>query len=261
VDRLLADLAPQAALFMLIATRLSAMIAVAPVFSSRTIPVRVKAGLVILVSWITLPLVAEQGGQVPDELIALSLLMVKEAIIGFAFGLVAQFLFAAVQTAGAFIDLTAGFAISQTLDPASNASVSVLGRWYNLIAISSFLAIGGHQLLVAGVVRSFGLAPPLSDPDMGAVIGGVLAQADDILLVVVQIGAPIMGALLVTDVTLGIISRSVPQMNVFIVGLPLKIVVALAGTAILLPAFIGLTNALAGDMLSDMSAIMRAAGG
>lgn len=260
MERLLAELAPQAALFVLIATRLSAMIAVAPVFSSRTVPVRVKAGLVVLVSWITLPLVAEQGGQVPDGALALALLMGKEAVIGFAFGLVAQFLFAAVQTAGAFIDVSAGFAISQTLDPASNASISILGRWYNLIAVASFLALGGHQLLVAGVVRSFALAPPLSDPDLGAVIAGVLEQADDILLVVVQIGAPIIGALLVTDVTLGIISRSVPQMNVFIVGLPLKIVVALAGSAILLPAFIGLTSALAGQMFSDMSAIMRAAG-
>jgi flagellar biosynthesis protein FliR len=261
VDRLLAELAPQAALFMLIATRLSAMIVVAPVFSSRTIPVRVKAGLVILVSWITLPIVAAEGGTVPDGLVPLAVLAVKEAIIGFAFGLVAQFLFAAVQTAGAFIDVTAGFAISQTLDPTSGASISILGRWYNLIAISAFLALGGHQLLVAGVVRSFTLAPPLSSPDLGAVVQGVLAQADDILLVVVQIGAPVIGALLVTDVTLGVISRAVPQMNVFIVGLPLKIIVALAGSAILLPAFIGLTNQLAGGMFSDLSEIVRAAGG
>ncbi len=260
MERLLADLAPQAALFILIATRMSAMMAVAPVFSARTVPVRVKAGLVILISWITLPLVAQEGGTVPDGLLALAVLTVKEAIIGVAFGLVAQFLFAAVQTAGAFIDVSAGFAISQTIDPASNASVSILGRWYNLIAVSAFLALGGHQLLVAGVVRSFTLAPPLADPDLGAVVRGVLEQADDIFLVVVQIGAPIIGALLVTDVTLGVISRSVPQMNVFIVGLPLKIVVALAGTAILLPAFISLTNSLAGQMFSDMSEIMRAAG-
>lgn len=260
MERLLADLAPQATLFVLIATRLSAMMAIAPVFSSRSIPVRVKAGLVILISWISLPLVAEQGGMVPDGLVALGVLIMKEAIIGFAFGLVAQFLFAAVQTAGAFIDVTAGFAISQTLDPTSNANISILGRWYNLIAISSFLALGGHQLLIAGVVRSFTLAPPLSDPDLGAVVAGVLERADDIMLVVVQIGAPIIGALLVTDVTLGVISRSVPQMNIFIVGLPLKIIVALAGSAILLPAFITLTNSLAGQMFSDMSDIMRAAG-
>lgn len=261
MDQLLAQLAPQAALFMLIATRLSAMFIVAPVFSSRMIPARIKAGLVIIISYITLPIVAAEGGTVPEGIVAFATLAVKEAIIGFAFGLVAQFLFAAFQTAGAFIDVTAGFAIAQTFDPTSNVSTSILGRWYNLVAIAAFLALGGHQLLVAGVVRSFTLAPPLANPDLHAVVAGVLDQADDILLVVVQIGAPIIGALLITDVTLGVISRSVPQMNVFIVGLPLKIIVALAGSAILLPAMIGLTNSLTSQMFSDLSHIMRAAGG
>ena len=261
MDQLLAQLAPQAALFMLIATRLSAMFVVAPVFSSRMIPARIKAGLVIIVSYITLPIVAAEGGTVPNGVIAFATLAIKEAIIGFAFGLVAQFLFAAFQTAGAFIDVTAGFAISQTFDPNTNASIAILGRWYNMSAITSFLAIGGHQLLVAGVVRSFTLAPPLASPNLHAVITGVLDQADDILLVVVEVGAPVIGALLITDVTLGIISRSVPQMNVFIVGLPLKIIVALAGSAILLPAMLSLTTSLSAQMFSDLSQIMRAAGG
>ena len=222
---------------------------------------RLKAGLVILISYIALPVVAAEGGTIPDGIAGFATLAVKEAVIGFAFGLVAQFLFAAIQTAGAFIDVTAGFAISQTLDPTSNASISILGRWYNLVAISAFLALGGHQLLVAGVVRSFTLAPPLADPDMGALVAGVLHHADAIFLVVVQIGAPIIGALLITDVTLGVISRSVPQMNVFMVGMPLKIIIALAGSAILLPAFIGLTNSLTGRMFSDLSELMRAVGG
>jgi flagellar biosynthesis protein FliR len=261
VDQQLAELAPQAALFMLIATRLSAMLAVAPVFSSSMIPVRVKAGLVIVISYLTLPVVAHEGGTVPDGVVAFGVLAVKEALIGLGFGLVAQFLFAAIQTAGAFIDVSAGFAIAQTLDPTTNNTTSVLGRWYSLVATSCFLAMGGLQLLVAGIVRSFTLAPPLANPDLHAVVTGVLDRADDILLVTVQIGAPVIGALLVTDVTLGIISRSVPQMNVFIVGMPLKIVVALAGSAILLPAMVALTNGLTGNMFSDMSAIMRAAGG
>lgn len=261
MDALLADLAPQAILFLLIATRLSAMMLVAPVFSSRTIPVRVKAGLVILVSYIALPLVAAEGGRVPSDPLELVLLAGKEAVIGLAFGLVAQFLFAAVQTAGAFIDINAGFAIAQAIDPTTSSSTTILGRWYNVVAVSAFLALGGQELLVAGVVRSFDLAPPLADLDMGAVVAGVLAQADDILLVVVQLSAPILGALLITDVTLGIISRAVPQMNVFIVGLPLKIIIALAGSAILLPAFIVLMNSLTGRMFSDLSHIMRAAGG
>jgi len=111
------------------------------------------------------------------------------------------------------------------------------------------------------VVRSFVLAPPLASPDLNALVIGVLDRADDILLVVVQIGAPLIGALLITDITIGVISRSVPQMNVFIVGLPLKIIVALAGSAILLPAMIGLINSLTNQMFSDLSHIMRATGG
>lgn len=260
MDQILAQLAPQATLFMLIATRLSAMMAVAPVFSSRVIPVRVKAGLVIVISFVALPGVADLGGTVPQGLLPFFILAAKEAIIGFAFGLIAQFLFAAIQTAGAFIDASAGFAVAQTLDPSSNATVSVLGRWYNLVAISCFIALGGAQFLVAGIVRSFALAPPLAPLDIGAAVQGVLVNADQIFLVVVMVAAPIIAALLITDVTLGIISRSVPQMNVFIVGMPLKIIVALAGSAILLPAFIGLTNTLTGEMFVDLSHMMRGIG-
>lgn len=257
---ILTDLAPHAVLFMLIATRLSAMMAAAPILGSRTIPMRVKAGLVVLISFITLPLVAAEGGAVPTNGVAIAGLVAKEAVIGFAFGLVAQMLFAAVQTAGGYIDLGAGFAIAQSFDPASNSTVSVLGRYYNLVAVTAFVATGGVQLLVGGVVRSFLLAPPLADLDMGAVVQGVLERADDILLVAVQISAPLLGAMVVADITLGIISRSVPQMNVFIVGLPLKMAVALAGTAILLPTFIVFMNTLGTQMLSDISSMMRAAG-
>jgi flagellar biosynthesis protein FliR len=261
MDQLLTGLAPNAVLFMLIATRLSAMMVAAPVLSSRTIPMRVKAGLVVLISFVTLPLVAAEGGSVPTSGVAIAGLAVKEAVIGFAFGLVAQMLFAAVQTAGAYVDLGAGFAIAQSFDPASNTTVSVLGRYYNLVAITAFVAMGGVQLLVGGLVRSFFLAPPLAEVNLGAAVAGVLSRADDILLIAVQLSAPLLGALLIADITLGIISRAVPQMNVFIVGLPVKMAVALAGTAILLPAFIIFTNTLGAQMLSDLSSMMRAAGG
>lgn len=261
MQQILLGLAPNAVLFALIATRLSAMMLMAPMLGSRTIPMRVKAALVVLISFIALPPVAAQGGAVPTHGVELAGLVLKEALIGFAFGLVAQMLFAAVSAAGSYIDLGAGFAIAQSFDPGTNTSVSILGRYYNLVALTAFIAMGGVQLLVGGVVRSFTLAPPLEEVALGAVVTGVLAQADDILLIAVQLSAPLLGALLIADITLGIISRAVPQMNVFIVGLPVKMAVALAGTAILLPAFIVFMNTLGAQMLSDLSAIMRAAGG
>ncbi|MCU0306397.1 MAG: flagellar biosynthetic protein FliR [Thermoleophilia bacterium] len=261
MEGLLEQIAPMALVFALMTIRLGAMMASAPVFSARTVPVRVKGALVVLLAVVSLPMVAGSAGTPPADVVSFALLAVKEAIIGVAFGLVAQMLFAAVQMAGALIDLQAGFAISQVVDPASGTSVTVLGKFYNLVAISAFLAIGGAQWLVAGIVRSFELVPPLATPDLGAVVQGVLAQADDIVLVAVQIGAPILVALFVADVALGIVARSVPQMNVFIVGLPLKVGIALVGTAILLPTTVAYIDELSGRMLSDLSAILRAAGG
>lgn len=258
---LLQGLAPQVQLFMLIATRLSALVLTAPVLNSRVIPTRVKAGLVILVSYVSLPLVAADAATPPTALLPFVLLALKEALVGITFGLIAQFVFAGIQTAGALMDIGAGFAIAQSIDPTTNNSATILGRWYNLVAVAAFLAVGGHQWMMAGVVRSFELAPPMSGIEAGALVSGVLGRADEILLIAVQIGAPVIAALVVTDVTLGIISRSVPQMNVFLVGLPLKIVVALAATAILTPALVGFTNGLFDQMLIDLSAIVRAAGG
>ncbi len=258
---MLASLAPMALVFVLVTLRLAAMMAVAPVFSSRTLPVTVRGALVVLVAYASMPMVMQAGGTPPDSVVAFALLAGKELVIGAAFGLVAQMLFAAVQMAGALIDLQAGFAIAQVVDPTSGTNVTVLGKFYNLVAVSAFLAVGGAQWLVAGIVRSFALVPPLETPNFDAVVRGVLDNADQIVLVAVQVGAPILVALFVADVALGIVARSVPQMNVFIVGLPLKVGLALLGTAVLLPTTVGFVNELTGRMLTDLSDMMRAAGG
>lgn len=262
MNELLAGLVPQAMIFMLIATRLGAMMVVAPFFSSKSIPVRAKAGIVILLSYAILPVVGSSGAVAADiGVVEYALLIGKEALIGFAFGLIAQMLFASVQLAGGLIDTSAGFAIANVLDPGANLNITVLGRYYNLVATATFLAIGGHQWLVAGIVNSFTVVPPAQVPDMSAIVGGVLARADDIVLIAVMIGAPILVALFVSDIALGILARAVPQMNVFIVGLPLKVVLALAGIAILLPTTMGFFNDLTGQMLRDLSGMMNAAGG
>jgi flagellar biosynthetic protein FliR len=262
MDALLAQLAPQALVFLLVAARLSAMMAVAPVFSSRSFPVRAKAGLVILLSYVALPVVGGSAHLPADASVpALALLVGKEVLIGLAFGLVAQMLFAAVQVAGGLVDLSAGFAIANVIDPSANLNLTVLGRYYNLVATAAFLAVGGHQWLVAGIVQSFQLAPVTEMPRLDAIVAGVLARADDILLVALMIGAPVLVALVVADIAFGILARAVPQMNVFIMGLPLKVVLALAGIAILLPTTLSFFGDLTGRMLTDLSEMVTAAGG
>ncbi len=262
MDALLASLAPQALLFLLITARIGGMLATAPPFAGGTIPVRIKAGLAVVLAWVALPLTPGAGQQLPTpQALEIVLLGAKEVLIGVAFGLIVRIVFAAVSYAGGLIDINAGFALAQTIDPVSGATISVLGRWYGLVATAVFLAIGGAQWLSAGIIRSFELVPPLATPDMTALVAGVAAAADDMLLIAVQIAAPLIVALVITDVALGLLSKAVPQMNVFIVGLPLKIVVALAGTAILLPSFVTYIDTLGMRLLEDLSSVMRAAGG
>lgn len=250
-----------ALLFGLMLVRVTAMFATAPILSSRSIPTRVRAGLAVIITLATLPMVADGTTQVPDSTVAYVLLAGKEVLIGVLIGFVAQTLFAAVQLAGSYIDTGAGFSIAQTIDPVNNANLTMLGRAYSLMATTAFMAIGGHLWLVKGVVASFTLAPPTELPNIMAMTQGVLVRSDDLFIISLQIAAPLMAALLITDVALGIMSRAAPQMNVFIVGLPVKVGVALVGSAILLPAFATLLNGLSTQMLEDLSTILQATGG
>lgn len=257
---LLQSLMPQMLLFGLVLTRLAAMFTVAPVFAGRSVPTRVKAALVILTGYVALGPVVALGGTVPTDPIAYALLMGKEALIGISFGLIVQFLFSAVQSAGFLVDSGSGLAVAQVLDPTMNATLAPLGRFYNLIALTVFVIIGGPLFMISGVVRSFALIPPTQMPDFTVLFAGVIDNAVAVFAIAIALCAPLMLALLITDIALGIMARAVPQMNVFIVSLPLKIGLALAGMAILLPPFVALFDSYVSDAIRELSMLMRTAG-
>lgn len=256
----LQSLAPQALLFGLILTRLAMMFAVAPVFAGRSVPTRIKAGLAILTTYVALAPVSAISGPVPTDAVAYALLLGKEALIGIAFGLIIQFLFSAVQSAGFLVDSGSGLAVAQVLDPTSNATMAPLGRAYNLIALTVFVIIGGPLWMITGIVRSFSLISPTEMPNLAVIAGGVIENAAAVLAIAIALCAPLMLALLITDIALGIMARAVPQMNVFIVSLPLKIGIGLAGMAILLPPFVAMFDTFVAQALRDLSILMRAAG-
>jgi flagellar biosynthesis protein FliR len=261
VEELFQSLQANALLFGLMLVRIAAMFATAPVLGSRVIPVRVRVGLGVVLALSALPMVADGAPPMPESTVAFALLAGKELLVGLVIGLVAQMLFAAVQLAGSFIDVGAGFAIATTIDPVNNTNLTVLGRAYNMIATAAFLAIGGHLFLMQAIVASFSLIPPWTMPRIPVFVEGVLLRSDEMFVIAMQIAAPLMAALLITDVALGIMSRAAPQMNVFIVGLPVKIGVALIGTAVLLPSFVTLLNGVTDQMLTDLSEILTGAGG
>ena len=260
MDPLFQTLQANALLFGLMSLRIGALFATAPVLSSRNVPMRVRGALTVALSLAILPLAAEAAGPIPTDGVTYVVLALKEVMIGATIGLIAQMLFAAVQLAGSFIDISAGFAIATTIDPVNNTNLTVLGRAYSMIVTAAFISVGGHLFLIQGVLASFTLVPATHMPEMGVFVQGVTQGAAGLFVIALQLAAPLMAALFISDVAFGIMSRAAPQMNVFAVGLPFKVAVALVGSAFLLPAFITHFDNTADRMFSSLSDILTGAG-
>ena len=218
--------------FVLAMARAAAWISIAPPFGVRYIPVRVKVGFAAALALALGPRLAEQA--VPLETGPLIGAMLLQVAAGAALGFLAYLLFAAFQTAGSIIDLFGAFSISQALDPVSGVQTSVFGRFYSLIASVLLFATGGHLILVRGFLTSFEALPV--DGFRSEHIADVLTHDLGMFFVsAIEIAAPLVAALFLTDVALGLLSRAAPEMNVFMLGLPIKVFVTISLVSLAIP--------------------------
>lgn len=220
--------------FFLVLARVSPLFVFAPMFSSRTIPARVR-GIAALAITLGLTPIALRGQHVPAAGSELVGLFAKELLVGVAYAFCIGALFAAVTVAGTYLDTSTGFSYGSLVDPLTGAQSTVLTQVYNLLGVMVFLAIGGETWLIQGMARSFDLVPLLSTPDLTALTAGALGAFTQLFVTALEIAAPIMLALLLTDAAFGMVARVVPQMNVFAVGFPAKILVGLLLVAAALP--------------------------
>ncbi|CAA9521024.1 MAG: Flagellar biosynthesis protein FliR [uncultured Thermoleophilia bacterium] len=207
--------------FMLVFARVSGLFALAPIFSSRLIPNRVKLLVALAVSMAAMPLAG--GTAVPADVGVLATLVLKEIVIGVAMAFTVSIVFSAISFAGGLIDLTVGFSFANVLDPLQNTQISIIGQFYSLAATAVFLAIGGHVLLLGAFVRSFEILPLDRMPNFPDLTMSVLQAASGLFAIGLQIAAPIIVTLLVTDVAVGFLARVAPSMNIFGIELPAKV--------------------------------------
>lgn len=212
--------------FLLIALRVGGIMIVAPIFGHRNVPVMIKVGLIILISIILVPTV-KAPVDMPPELWALAGILIKEVFAGLTVGFTSLLLFMAVQFAGNIIGLQMGFGIVNVIDPNSQTQVPLIGQFQFLLAMLIFLSLDGHHLIISAVAGSFNLIPlgKITFTNMTTEI--VVRAAVDTIALAIKLGAPCIVTLFLLDVSLGIVARTVPQMNIFIVGFPLKISVGL----------------------------------
>ena len=226
--------------FLLAVVRTAAWLTVAPPFNTRMIPAPAKVGLALALAIPVAPRIAETAPA--PEVGPLVMAILLQIGVGLSLGFVVQLIFAAVQAAGELVDLFAGFTIAATYDPFTNANQAVFGRFYQLLATALLFASGGHLLLVEGLLDSF-RAVPAGLPDLGVTSGELLDALGLFFVSALEIAAPLLGALFLTEVALGLLSKAAPQMNVFTLGFPIKILLTLLLAGLALPL---LPNAVEG---------------
>jgi flagellar biosynthesis protein FliR len=224
----------QVAGFILVMGRVGPLFVLAPLFGLKMIPARarVMCGLALGVG---LAPVALGDAAVPDGLSAYVELLLKEMLVGFAFAFAIGALLAALQVAGGFLDTLLGFSYGGLVDPISGVQTTVLANLYSMLGTAVFVAIGGDRFVIQGLARTYDTVPLTEMPNLGSLLQGVDTAFVSIFSSALEVVAPVVIAVTLTDAAFGLVSRVVPQLNVFAVGFSAKIAVGLIVLAASLP--------------------------
>jgi flagellar biosynthetic protein FliR len=228
---------PQLHLFLLVFLRIGAILMTIPVFDSSTIPHLFKLALAFATSLILFPMLNLNSMPVAGSIYALGIGAAREILLGLSIGFSVKFIFAGVQLAGQLAGYQMGLAIADVLDPSESQQIPLLAQFNNMVALLIFLSLNAHYWFIRALALSFRIVPPLSAHFGGSVMEQLIQLGGNLFVIAIQVGAPVIAVLLVTSAAFGLIARTVPQMNVFIVAMPLKIGVGLIFVGFSLPYF------------------------
>ena len=213
--------------YLLVLLRISILLFMFPVFSSKVFPPTLKMGFALVVSLLFYSVVDVDLGRFPMSVIATGLLILAEVLIGLALGLCLHIFFGAVQLAGQIIGFQMGFAMINVLDPQTGANVSIMDQFGYWVCVIVFLLLNGHHIMFLAVIDSFKLVPVGFFMMQEAIMAKLIDLGAQLFFLSIKIGAPVMASLVFVSVGFGLMAKFSPQMNVMIVAFPLKIVVGL----------------------------------
>ena len=234
----------QIQLFLFVLVRVAAILFSIPFLDSRNVPMMFKAGLAVAVSLLVIPQLPHSTQPLINEPVSLVLGLASEVAIGLIIGFSVKLIFAGIQLAGEMAGFQMGFAIANVVDPASSLQIPILSQFLNLFGLLIFLVLNIHYYFILAMMESFERIPLWGahfDGDLYRLIMMLVANA---FVVAVKVGVPVMVALLLTSVALGLVARTVPQMQIFIVAMPMKILLGLF--------FLGLSLPFCGSFLHDV---------
>lgn len=215
-------------------TRILGLMALAPLYNNGSIPARVKVGLSFLIATIVAPSIPPMPVVDPMSLPGL-LILAQQLVIGLAMGLAMRIAFAGVEMAGTISGLTMGFGFASFFDPQSQGQSSVISQFFALLMIMIYLAANLHLVVLSTLIDSFSTLPISTTPFEGDRLRQVAAWGGRIFSSGLQLSLPLVTALLITNLALGILTRAAPQLNLFGIGFPITMGAGFIMIAITLP--------------------------
>lgn len=211
----------------LVAMRVTGLMLIAPVFSSRAVPGTVRVGLILLFTTLLVPHIRPGEPSIGA--------LVGELVVGVVIGLGAAVLVAAAEFAGDLLAVQIGLSGASTLDVMNQTSMPVLGQFTQLFMVMLLIALDGHVLMIEAVRQSFGAIPAGAGIALDGGLPMVVAAGTEVFARGLQFAAPVIAAITLANVGLGILARTVPQLNVLMMAFPIQIALGLAMLGLTLP--------------------------
>jgi len=243
--------------FILVLSRLVGMLATAPLFSTFPVPMRIKVALAALSAFIMYPFIIQNSSYIiPDDMISLSILLFKETAVGLLIGFSASLIFTAVEIGGQILSIQMGLAIANALDPVTKQHTPIVGQFYLFISSIVFITLNGPQWLFSTIYDSYTSIPIGMDFSFSAKITEqLLFFAGHLFLIAFSIIIPIFSILFIKTILMGLVSKIMPQMNIFMIAMPAQIYVGLILMLLLMPSTTVYLSKLFSELLKNINGI------
>ena len=249
----------QVAAFLLVLTRTSGIFFISPFFGSLNVSQRVRAGAAVALAMILFPVVVKEAViQAPDTILLFAFTVAKELFIGWLIGLVAYLTLAAINMAGKVMDMQVGFAVVNMMDPTTMQQTGLIGTFLYNLSIIYFLLTNGPHVILSALAESFNIIPlnaMVWNESLPQLVNDMVAG---IFLNGMKIAMPVTFAILLTNVGLGILARTMPQMNIFVVGIPMQLMIGTTMISMILPFYILFLDVIFNEMYAKISIALKA---
>lgn len=247
-------------LFALVLCRIAGLFAALPMFGGRRMPARLKAAAVFAITVVCFPALNLPPPVLPSDAFTLGLLVGREMLIGLTIAFVTQAVFSAIEFSGQIIGLQMGFSIASVIDPSMGNQTQIMSVMQTILATLFFFSLNIHHQLIRAIVDSYEIIPVGGWQMSEGLIKQLVMATMEIFSLGVRLAAPVMVMLLLTSVVLGIMARSFPKMNVFMVSFPLKIGIGFMVLGATLLLFFHVLEVAFGNLAAQTITIFRLLG-